>query len=183
MGPSLKLGAIFLPLLLALSASGFILVKVIANDQQEVVAANQDRLNTASFRFTLSQYMGEPKSWFTYKNGTYKYQIKHPETWEREENLTTGTNILASYRTFLGTKIELNVTVKNYYPQDANAPIIKIGDNKFSILKDDKQLKLALIQKDKRYYLIQLTENSFFGDGTEFKGAFFQILKTFDFTD
>ena len=182
MGPNLKLGAIFLPLLLALSASGFILVKVLAKNQEEVVAATTDRLNTASFRYTLSQHMGEPKTWYTYKNSTYKYQIKHPQDWEREENISTGTNILSSYRTFLGTKVELNITVKSYYPIEGNIPIIKVADNKFYILKDDQQLKLALIQKDKHYYLIQLTQDSYFSDQTEFKGVFFQLLKLFQFT-
>lgn len=63
-----------------------------------------------------------------------------------------------------------------------DAKKIKIQDNIFYIYKDIPTLKAAVVDKNKHFYLIELENQTFFSSETEFRGAFYQILKTFKFS-
>jgi hypothetical protein len=172
----MKTGGIFLILLLVLSTSGFILVKTISANQPIDPSIYEQK------SIALSAHMGDPAKWRVYQNQPYGYQIKHPDSWDTQENKRTSFNTVSSYEAYLGSRIKLTVAIHSSYSIPKSAPRIKIGDIDFYILTDNGGLKSAVVPKDNLYYKIDLEANNFFENSTDFRGTFYTILKNFQFT-
>ena len=169
-------GKIFIYLLLILSISGLILVKTImANPPQDPDIYQQKT-------YALSSNLGDPNKGRIYQNQLFGYQIKHPDSWETQENKRRSFNVISSYEAYLGNKIKLTVSVSKLYEIPKSALKINSSDNEFYIIEDKGNIKSALIQENNLYYLIELENNGFFESSTKFRGIFYTFLKNFTFT-
>lgn len=172
-----KTGIIFLILLLVLSTSGFILVKTIsANPPPDPSAYTKTT-------FTLSAHIGDPFTWHTYENQNFGYKIRHPNHWTYEENNRISYNILSTYVANLNNKIKLTVSVNNAYNIPKNAPTLTINNIDFYLITDGNHAKSAVCAKDNFFYKIDLEENNFFENSTDYRSTFYTILKNFQFTN
>lgn len=186
MKTNLRDGAIFLPLLLVLSLSGFVLVKAVASKSIEdyqagVDVALSDRFNTESGRYSLANFIGEPATWTIYSNATYGYQFAHPTTWQEVKSPNYLNSGLPQYIVSFSDKATLRSKVVKNFDILGNAKKIKIKDIVFYIYEDTPNLKAAVVDRNKLYYIIELENQNFFSGETQFRGAFYQILKTFKF--
>src|SRR3990167_9648078 len=183
----LKRGSVFLPLLLALTISGFILIKVIALNsfnlyQSEVASAVDDRYDPKLTRYALSEFVGPINTWDTYTDKNYGYSIKYPKVWVNTlQTENPKESALAIFEAALGDKIKLQVNVKNSFDISKYTNKIKAGDKDFYLHENTRQQKAAVTQHKKLFYEIILNDKNYFADELEFKGAFFQILRNFEF--
>ncbi|OGE09715.1 hypothetical protein A3A60_00090 [Candidatus Curtissbacteria bacterium RIFCSPLOWO2_01_FULL_42_26] len=169
-------GKIFIYLLLILSISGLILVKtIIANPPQDPDIYQQKT-------YALSANLGDPNKWRIYQNQLFGYQIKHPDSWETQENKRRSFNVPSSYEAYLGSKIKLTVSVHKLYEIPKSALMIKSGDHEFYIIEDKGNIKSAVTQENSLYYMIELENNGFFESSSNFRGTFYTFLKNFVFT-
>ena len=182
MKSALKSGFVLLPMLLLLSVSGFLLVKTLAQDQQKVSAAINDSLDPGSYRYTLSEQMGSANTWKTYQNKRFNFSIKHPDPWQTQQNTRLVSPSIANYEAFLGAKITLAVTVNKSYDIAEKAKKLELENATFYWIEDKPNQKSVVTQKDNYYYVIELSQEDFFGANTEFRTTFVKILKTFTFT-
>lgn len=172
----LLIGSVFLPLLLVLSVSGFVLVKSIVANQSDVTSLENQK-------YTLSAYMGSPSDWITYQNQNLGYTIKNPQDWKAQTNAKRSSNVIDSYEAFLGPKIKLTVTVNKFIQIPKSAKILQLGPNQFSLLEDNGRYKSVAIGKNQLYYLIELEQDDFFENSKQFRNAFNFFLFNFRFSD
>ena len=166
------------------SLSGFVLIKAVVNNQNNVRAAAEEGYNPLTTRYALSAYMGEPQTWYTYKNQKYHFTIKHPITWiAPQKTQTTLPNALDKYQVFLGDKINLQATVYKTYSIPDTSKKIKLGSSTFYLVEDKPNLKSAVVEKNKLFYKIELAEHNFFSNAGEFRSGFYLILKNFEFLE
>ena len=182
----LKSGSAFLPLLLALAISGFFLIKNVAVKsfaayQGEITQSVDNKFEPTSPRYTLSDYMGSASTWQYYTNDKYYYKIKYPAVWETDLNIQKTQEVLNSFDASLDNKVELSLNVVKtlHIPDTINKS--KFGKTSFYFYEDGDFRKSAATWHNNLYYQIQLTHNNYFGTPQEFKAAFFQILKNFQF--
>lgn len=172
----LLIGSVFLPLLLLLSISGFVLVKNIIANQSNVIILEEQK-------YTLSAFMGSPNDWTTYQDKNLGYSIKHPQEWRGQANARKSTNTIASYEAFLGPKIKLTTTVNKFILIPKSAKLLQLGPNQFSLLEDNGRYKSVVIEKNQLYYLIELDQDDFFENSKQFRNAFNIFLLKFRFND
>lgn len=187
MSTTSKAGYTLFVLLLLFSTAGFFLVRAIAirsftDSQIKVEAALEDRFNPYSSRYALSRFMGDNTSWTTYTSDDYNYQIKHPNVWNKVEG-ELAPGIANRYRVALADNVSLTVNVQTTFVMSKSAPKLKMENVKFSFYQDKPNSKSAVVKKDNLFYIIQLKQSGYFGTESEFKGTFYNILKTFEFTD
>ena len=185
----LQRGSLFLPLLLILSLAGLVLVKTVAvksftGYQSEVTGAIDDRYDAKLTRYTLSEFIGPINTWDTYTDKNYGYSIKYPKVWVNTlQTENPKESALAIFEAALGDKIKLQVNVKNSFDISKYTNKIKAGDKDFYLHENTRQQKAAVTQHKKLFYEIILNDKNYFADELEFKGAFFQILRNFEFSD
>ena len=185
----LKRGSVFLPLLLALSISGFILVKVIALNsfnlyQSEVASAVDDRYDPKLTRYALSEFVGPINTWDTYTDKNYGYSIKYPKVWVNTlQTENPKQQPLAIFEASLANKIKLTVNVKKSFEIPKGANKIKMGANIFYLYEDSQHQKAAALEHKKLFFEIILYDNNYFANEPELRGAFYQILKNFEFVN
>ncbi len=171
----LLIGSVFLPLLLILSISGFILVKSIVANQSDIVPQEEQN-------YTLSAYMGNPNDWTTYQNQNLGYTIKHPQAWKVQTNARRSLNTIDSYEASLGPKVKLTITVNKFILIPKSAKILQLGSNQFHLLEDKGNYKSAVLEKDQLYYQVELEQDGFFENSKQFRNAFNIFLLKFQLT-
>lgn len=184
-----KKGTLFLPLLLLLSLAGLILVKTVAvksftSYQDEVTGAIDDRYDAKLTRYTLSEFIGPINTWDTFTDKNYGYSIKYPKVWVNTlQTENPKQSALAIFEAALADKIKLQVFVKKSFDVSKYSNKITAGSKDFYLHENTRQQKTAVTQHKKLYYEIILSDNNYFTDEGEFKSAFIQILKNFEFVD
>lgn len=188
MNRNLKSGSIFLPLLLVLSLSGLFLIKNVAvksfaDYQSDISQSVYNKFDINSSGYKLSDFMGDPSTWQFYASDRYFYKVKYPKSWKIDSNIKNSQENLDSFEAYLNNKVKLSVNVVKtlHIPKSINKS--KFGENSFYFYEDADFRKSAAIQLNNLYYQIQLTQDNYFGIPQEFKAAFFQILKNFEFTN
>lgn len=182
----LKSGSAFLPLLLALSFSGLFLVKNVAVKsfaayQDNVSQSFNNKFDLTSPTYTLSNFMGSVDTWQSYSNDKYYYQIKYPAVWTKNLNIEKNQESLNNFAASLDNKVKLSVAVMPalHIPDTINKS--RFNKNSFYFYEDADFRKSAATVHNNLYYQLQLTQENYFGTPQEFKAAFFQILKNFQF--
>jgi len=176
-----------LPLLLVLTIAGFFLVKSLVNKtftdaQAEVEAGVQDRFNPFSSKYSLSRQMGTIDTWITFTNQRFNYKITHSRYWNKLKSRDyAGAEDL--YEAALSSDIKLSVTVQKNFVEAKKVEKIKTLEGEFKFFENEPETKAAYIKKNGVYYIIRLQQNNYFGNETEFRGTFFNILKRFEFLD
>ncbi len=171
-------GSVFIPLLLVLSLSGFILVKTVAKSQDSIALADYELAQSHS----LSDHVDPPEKWVIYSNSAYKYEIRYPGQWEFTKKDQRSINRLSSFEANLGSKVKLTSSVDTFFEIPKVATSTNIGQYNFHIWQDSAQKMSAATQNDQFYYVIDVYQNGFFKNRTEFLNFFIQILKNFKFT-
>ena len=175
-------GNIFIPLLILLliSAGVFSLSQYFAKTQTDVSAAIDIRYQ--DLQVTLATVMERSlDKWESYENTSYHYNIKFPKQWV-SSNTDPVRGDLSTYERFLGSKINLKVSVRDKFdvPQDKNPALF--GENRFYVDFDSDSVKSATTEHNKLFYTITLTQNNYFSDNTDFTGTLFHVLQNFKFT-
>ncbi len=170
-------GSILIPLiiLLLISTSVLLLSKFLSTSQANVETAIDSRYQTS-----LSAKMDPPNNWVKAENKRYKFSIFYPKQWVGSLNPKPRGNELFILEKFLSNKIKLKVTVMSKYEIPQGTIAIKFNKNTFHLQTDESATKLAILQNGGFYYLLELTNNTYFAEELDFKSTFFQILKKFE---
>lgn len=182
-----KPGIIFLPLLLILAISGFILVRTLANNsfsnaQSDIENGIQDRYDPYSSKYSLSRHMGSINTWITFTNERFNYKITHPKVWNKlKSRAYPGAEDL--YEAALASNINLSVAVQKIFVEPKNADKIKTLEGDYNIFENSPENISAYIKKNDIYYIVRLNQIDYFGSEKEFRGAFGNIIKRIEFLD
>lgn len=177
MPANLKSGKIPLKLLLLLSLSGFLLVKTISDYQSKVTNALAARYDNLSF--PLSQHIGPPDTWQTYKSRLYNYEIRYPKVWKEPKGIDKLTK--SDFQVQLAGKVKLQVDILKTFKIPETAKKLHFGQNVFYQVENAHNKKSAVTASNFLNYQITLTAENYFESSQEFETTFFKVLKNFNF--
>lgn len=175
-------GNIIIPLILILlmSMGAFAIVQYFAKAQTDVSASIDAKFQ--GLQVSPSTVMERSlEKWEKYENTTYHYRIKFPKQWV-SSNTDPIKGDLSTYERFLGSKINLKVSVRDKFEIQKDKNPALFSENRFYINFDQDDVKSATTEHDKLFYTITLTQNNYFSDNTDFTGTLFHILQNFKFT-
>lgn len=175
-------GNILIPLLiiLLLSAGVFSLSQYFAKAQTDVSAAIDSRFQ--GMHVSPANVMERSlEKWESYENKGYNYQIKFPKQWV-SSNTDPIKGDLSTYERFLGSKINLKVSIRNKFEIPQNTNLAKFGENRFYVDLNHDDIKSATTEHNKLFYTVTLTQNNYFSENIDFTGTFFHILQSLKFT-
>lgn len=176
-----KKGNIVIPLVMLLGMSFCVLFlsRFFSSSQANVGIALDSRYTNS---VSLSRKMDPPAEWETYTNTKYHFTVKYPKQWPASTNKSDKEHLFLWER-FLSNKVKLQVEVKTKFVIPPTSNLLKLAKNDFHFYFDDEAAKSAVVERGGYFYIITFTEQNYFSSQEEFRGTFYQILKTFQFTN
>lgn len=173
---------LFLIMITAIFAIGFMVSKSIPAQDNQLTRSIENRINNPAHTANIIN-INNVSTWKVHKNPTYGYQIKYPDLWTFNSSHNTTDKDLLIRERFLDNSVDVTVSVYKTYDKPKSDKKTKIKDVTFAYYINKADHKAVVTKVDDYYYTIDLAEENYFKNSSQFNEIFILLLKNLTFTN